>query len=113
MLGCFMLYASFLFLFAQSHVYLLSLAALTAAGVFNSVAMVLNNTLIQLAVRNDIRGRVMSVWQISGGLQPLGSLPMGILVTRYGPSIGIGSFMAAAVLIFALFTFGWASVRRM
>jgi predicted MFS family arabinose efflux permease len=113
MLGCFILYASFLFLFAQSHVYLLCLAALAGAGIFNSVAMVLNNTLIQLAVRNDIRGRVMSVWQVSGGLQPLGSLPMGILVTRYGPQIGIGSFMATAVIIFVLFAAGWGSVRRM
>jgi len=56
---------------------------------------------------------VMAVWQMSHGLQPLGSLPMGLLVAAAGPSIGIGSFMIAATVIFTIFAVVWGSVRRM
>ena len=55
----------------------------------------------------------MAVCQIRHGLQPLGSLRMGLLVGAYGAQIGIGAFMITATVIFALFTIFWASVRRM
>jgi MFS family permease len=113
MLGGFLVYTSLLIVFAFSRVFVLSLAILAIAGIFHSVAMALNNTLIQLAVKNEMRGRVMAVWQMSHGLQPLGSLPMGLLVGAYGAQIGIGAFMITATIIFALFTIFWASVRRM
>ena len=113
MLGGFLIYTSLLIVFAFSSVFVLSLAILAIAGVFHSIAMALNNTLIQLTVKNEMRGRVMAVWQMSHGLQPLGSLPMGLLVGAYGAQIGIGSFMIAATAIFAIFAVFWGSVRRM
>ena len=113
MLFCFTVYAALLIAFAWSTVFVLSLGILAIAGIFHSIGMALNNTLIQLAVQNELRGRVMAVWQMSHGLQPLGSLPMGLLVATAGPQIGIGSFMIAATVIFMLFAATWGSVRRM
>ena len=113
MLACFTIYAALLILFASSTVYVWSLAILAIAGIFHSIAMALNNTLLQLAVRNDLRGRVMAVWQMSHGLQPLGSLPMGLLVASQGPQIGIGAFMVVATVLFIIVGLTWGSVRRM
>jgi MFS family permease len=113
MMVSFMLYTALVFAFAQSTTYFLSLLFLALAGIFTSLANALNNTLLQTHVRNELRGRVMSVWQLGAGLQPLGALPMGLLVARYGVQVGMGSFMVVALIAFALFTFGWTSVRRM
>jgi len=113
MLGCFMVYIGGVLVFSFSHNYVLSLAALGIGGVFSSVAFALNNTLLQIASPNEVRGRIMAVWQVTAGLQPLGALPMGLLIQWYGPEIGMGSFMIAALLSFAVFTAVWGSVRRM
>lgn len=113
MLGSFGIYIAGVLVFAFSHNYALSLAALGIGGVFSSVAFALNNTLLQVASPNEVRGRIMAVWQVTAGLQPLGALPMGWLIQQYGPEIGIGSFMIAAMVTFSLFTIAWGSVRRM
>lgn len=106
-------YSSFLVLFCASTSFALSLAALGIAGIFFSVAQALNNTLVQVAAPNAVRGRIMAVWQMGGGLQPIGSLPMGILISLVGPQLGIGAFMVTATVAFALFALLWSSVRKM
>ena len=113
MLVCFVVYTLLLLAFAASTVFVLSLSILAVAGIFHAIAMALNNTLLQLAVRNDLRGRVMSVWQMSHGLQPLGSLPMGLLIASQGAQIGIGSFMIVATIAFLVIAALWGSLRRM
>jgi MFS family permease len=113
MLGGFLGYAGLLIVFSQSRSFVLDLAVLGIAGIFFSIAQALNNTLIQLATRNEIRGRIMAVWQMSAGLQPLGALPLGFLITHYGVQVGIGSFMVSATIAFLLFSLLWSSVRRM
>jgi hypothetical protein len=113
MMLSFFLYAASVLAFAQSTNFNLSCFFLVVAGVFTSVSNVLNNTLIQIAVRDEVRGRVMAVWQMSQGLQPLGALPMGILVASHGVQVGLGAFMVTAMACFAVFTLCWGSVRRM
>jgi len=45
-----------------------------------------NNTLVQLFVSDDLRGRVMSTYQLAAvGMTPLGALEVGYLGTRLGP----------------------------
>jgi MFS family permease len=106
-------YASFLVVFSWSNTFVLSLAMLGIAGMFFSVAQALNNTLVQLATPNEVRGRVMSVWQMGGLLQSAGSLPMGLAITAFGVQTGIGAFMITATVSFVLFALFWGSVRRM
>lgn len=113
MLLGFMGYALCLLVVVSAHSFIVALAALALMGVVNSVAFALNNTLIQLAVRNEERGRVMGVWQLTSGLQPLGALPMGLAIDAYGVARGMGAFMLAAIAVFVLFTLTWRSVRRM
>ncbi len=91
----------------------LSLVLLVLAGFFSSISNTLNTTLIQLISDNAVRGRVMSIWQLCQGLQPLGALPMGLLIARAGPQIGIGAFMVAGTLAVIAYAFVWPSVRRL
>lgn len=113
MLIGFLVYIGGVLVFAFSHNFVLSMAALGIGGVFSSVAFALNNTLLQVATPNEARGRVMAVWQVTSGLQAVGAPIMGYLVASHGPAFGIGSLVAIALVTFLLFTAAWGSVRRM
>jgi predicted MFS family arabinose efflux permease len=58
---------------------LVCLTAMTTS-VYNSV----NNTIIQMTVADEFRGRVMSVYLMTWGLMPFGTLPLGIMAGRIG-----------------------------
>ena len=50
-----------------------------------------NNTLVQLFVSDELRGRVMSCYQLASvGMTPLGSLEVGYLGSRLSPRIAVG-----------------------
>jgi len=109
----YVIYAALLIGFAASSNYLLSLSILAIAGIFHSVSMTLNNTLLLQIGPAEMRGRVMAVNQMAHGLQPLGSLPMGFAVATLGVQVGLGAFMVTATVAFALFAVFWVSVRRL
>lgn len=106
------LYALIVIFFTQSTVYPLSLGLLALSGVFLSVALVLTNTLIQLHVRDDMRGRTLAVYQMTGGLSTIGALPMGAAVAWLGPSLGVGLFIVTATALLVLVAASWGSLRR-
>lgn len=75
-------------------------------GVGNMATMVLNNTLIQVHTDASFRGRVMSVYMMSWGLTPLGTLPAGAIADKVGVPLVVGvqgalvvAFMVAMMLI--------------
>lgn len=112
MIGCFLLYTAALVGFSASSNFYLSCAILAFAGIPHGVAMALNNTLLQLATKNEYRGRVMAVNQVSNAVQPLGSFPMAFAISAWGAQFGIGIFMLSALVMFVVFAFAWGSVRR-
>ncbi|MEI7925773.1 MAG: MFS transporter [Chloroflexota bacterium] len=109
----YVVYGVVLIVLAVSTNLALSLVLLVLAGFFSSISNTLNTTLIQLITDNAVRGRVMSIWQLCQGLQPLGALPMGLLIARAGPEIGIGAFMVTGTLAVIVYAFAWPSVRRL
>ncbi|RLT38061.1 MAG: MFS transporter [Chloroflexi bacterium] len=113
MLGCFLAYALILVGFSASSNYVLSLSILALGGIFHSVAMALNNTLLHQVTRNEMRGRVMAVNQMSHGVQAFGSFPMAFAISAWGVQMGIGTFMATAFVAFLAFLLLWGSVRRL
>lgn len=113
MLGGFLAYALILLGFSASSNYALSLVVLASAGIFHSVAMALNSTLLHQVTRNEMRGRVMAVSQMSHGVQAIGSFPMAFAIAAWGVQAGIGIFMAAAAVCFVIFIAMWGSVRRL
>lgn len=54
----------------------------------------------------------MSVWQVVTGLQPLGALPMGLLIKEFGPQVTVAGFVITAMITYGLYIITFASVRR-
>lgn len=66
-----------------------SLMLLAMAGVSSSVYMATNNTLLQTRSPDALRGRIMSVYMLTWGLMPLGTLPLGILAEGFGSAAAV------------------------
>lgn len=78
-----------------------ALLILMAVGAASTGFMSVNNTLIQMHISDDVRGRVMSVYMMTFGLMPLGTLPFGAIAQRYGAPLAVtigGGLLAAVVL---------------
>ncbi len=113
MIICFLLYTGALVGFSASSNFYLSLFILAAAGIPHGVAMAINQTLVQQHIPNELRGRVMAVFQLTQAVQPLGSFPMAFAISAWGAQFGIGIFMVAALVAFTAFGLLWTSVRQM
>ncbi|MBI4296538.1 MAG: MFS transporter [Chloroflexi bacterium] len=89
-----------LILFAYSPFYFLSLLLLVLIGLATTMFMTLNNTIIQEAVSDRVRGRVMALREVSFGLGPAGSLVAGAMATTLGVSLALGSAGGFAIVVF-------------
>src|SRR5271154_6809530 len=91
--------------FGTSRSFALSLAAqfVIGAGLTNFRAS--NNTLVQMFVTDDLRGRVMSTYQLTAvGMAPIGALEVGYLGTHLGPMqavviCGVVTMISGVVLL--------------
>ena len=97
-----LLYMGMVFLFALSTMFVLSFAILVVAGVGWSMMVTLNQTLLQINVEDEFRGRVLSLYSMAGGFTPFGSLAMGTSADAFG--------VQGAVAAFALTGFAFAAV---
>ncbi len=91
--------------FALSRSFWLSAALLVPAGFCMMLQMSSSNTLIQSMVRDDLRGRVMSVYAMSLiGMAPFGALFAGALADRVGAPVTV--IMGAVACVGAAAIFG-------
>jgi len=77
-------------LFGLSHVYILSVIALVLIGGFDSVSVIMRETIQQLATPDTMRGRVASIAMIfwMGGPQ-LGEFEAGLLAALIGVELSV------------------------
>jgi predicted MFS family arabinose efflux permease len=74
-------------------------------SLLGSAVMSGNTVLVQHAIDDDVRGRVMGAYMLTWGLMPLGALPMGVAANRIGTpqAIAVGAlistFLVAVVAI--------------
>lgn len=101
LLGCAGLFGVMVMIFAFSELLWLSLAALFLSGTFNSLSQITNLTLLQSAVPEELRGRVMGVFSMTYSLIPLGGLQVGALAEWLGAPMAVGIGGGVAV-IFAI-----------
>jgi MFS family permease len=91
-------FCAMLLLFAQSHVYWLSAAALAGAGFFMIIFFATANTAVQTRVPDELRGRVMGIYSLAFlGLTPFGSLGAGATARFLGAplTVTMGSIVSA------------------
>ena len=98
LLGCAGLFGVAVIVFAFSELLWLSLAALFLSGTFNSLSQITNLTLLQSAVPEELRGRVMGVFSMTYSLIPLGGLQVGALAAWLGAPMAVGIGGGVAVM---------------
>jgi MFS family permease len=70
-------------------------------GLGNAANRAVNQGLVMEHIKDEYRGRVMSVYMMSFGLMPLGVLPMGIGADLLGPRVVIAMMAVAMLLVTA------------
>lgn len=78
-----------LVLFSQTRSMLLAVICLALTGACQQSYMATNQTLLQVLIPDELRGRVMSIWMLNQGLLPLGSLFAGIFAHAVGAPITV------------------------
>ena len=80
----------------------LALPMLMVVGAVSTCFMSVNNTLIQMNITDEVRGRVMSVYMMTFGLMPLGTLPAGAIAQSMGAPFAITVAGAALTVLILL-----------
>jgi MFS family permease len=89
-----------LFLFVNVPHLVAVLLLLGIVGAASSACMSLNNTLLQVNSQDELRGRVMSVYMMTWGLMPLGTLPAGVIADQMGVRLVVGAQGVLLALIY-------------
>jgi MFS family permease len=108
-----LLYMGMVAAFALSTVFVLSFAILVVAGVGWSMMVTLNQTLLQMNVDDEFRGRVLSLYTMAGGFTPFGNLAMGTSADHFGVQGSVVAFALAGFALAAVLGLGSARMRRL
>ena len=74
-------------------------------GVFSSLVGSLNMSVVTLAIKPEIRGRVMAIMMMSHGIMPLGMFPVAAAAEYIG--IDVALLASAALLALSMAAIGW------
>jgi MFS family permease len=77
-----------------------------------ALADLLAQSLLQLSVPHDLRGRAGGAWVVAIGLAPLGQLQIGALASLFGVSVALGTSGLALVILAAATGLLFPRVRR-
>jgi MFS family permease len=113
----FIVYGLSILVFATTRDLTAATAVLVVTGFCAAAFDVLQQTLIQMAVPDEQRGRAVGVWVLSIGSAPIGHLEMGLLVAALGAPIALSingalTLAAAALLLVRAPDYRWSSWAR-
>lgn len=102
--GCICGFGFGLILFAFSHWFPLSLALMFVTGAASMGYRIVERTIIQETIPDQMRGRILSIVMMDTGLVPLGNVIIGFVSERIGPVfslsvMGIICIMTATVVL--------------
>jgi predicted MFS family arabinose efflux permease len=107
-IGCLFLLGMSLVCFAFSSTLIISLLFLALSGFFEIIFLTTNQTLLQLSIPDDLRGRVTSVVNLNMALNPVGNMLAGVGSDLLGgPKMitvvmaGMTAVVAVLVLLFS------------
>jgi predicted MFS family arabinose efflux permease len=114
----FLIYGVAIILFALTHNLFLASAILLVIGFCAAAFDVLQQTLIQLSVPDEQRGRAVGVWILGIGSAPIGHLEMGATAGILGVGTallinGVLTLISAAILWIRVPTYRWHSWQEM
>lgn len=105
-------FAGLVMLFALTPSMLLATLLLFVAGLMSAAYMAINQTVLQLKVEDDVRGRVLSIYLLTWGMLPLGQLPLGALADQIGAPAATTIACAIALSTVALIAVRFPSLRE-
>ena len=106
MIACAALFGILIAVFSSSRSMPLSMALLFCSGFFSAMYLNIGMTALQIAVPDDLRGRVMGVWSMTWFLASVGALPAGAVAEFLGAplSVAIGGLSVSAFAVFIFVT---------
>jgi len=108
------LFSISLIAFSLSRVYFLSIFALIFVGCSSVIPIALVNTLLQINVPDEFRGRVMSLFMITfAGMVPFGNLISGTLAQSLGVSSALLFCGVACLVLFSLVNFLFPGLKKL
>ena len=100
--------------FGASHWFWLSLLMLFLTGVFDSVSVVVRQTLVQLLTPDEMRGRVSAVNNIFiGTSNEFGAVESGLTAAVFGPVISVIAGGLGTILVVLAVAWKWPETRRL
>jgi hypothetical protein len=88
------------------------LVVLTLVNACGALADLLAQSLLQLSVPKELRGRAGGAWVVAIGLAPLGQLQIGALATLFGVSVALGTSGLALVVLAGTTALVFPRVKR-
>jgi MFS transporter, DHA1 family, staphyloferrin A biosynthesis exporter len=101
LVGSIVILGFFLVVFSQITYFPLALASLIMVGIFQMLFLASTNTILQMIVPDELRGRVMSLYMLDRGFMPAGALFAGVTAHFVGAPLTVAA-MGANVIILAL-----------
>jgi predicted MFS family arabinose efflux permease len=90
-----------------------AMVGLFVIGVLHITFTANTNTAIQMSIPDELRGRVMSVYQlVFDGVNPLGAFLTGTVAGAHGGSVGYFVDGALGLISVILILFWWRSTRQ-
>lgn len=102
-----------LMLLAAADLFALALAALVVVAFLATASDILTQSMLQLCVTNELRGRAMGAWSLAIGTAPLGHLQMGALAVSVGVTNALAINGAALLAVGLLATLAVPRLRRL
>lgn len=104
-------FAVLVLLFALAPSVVLAAPLLFLAGILSAAYMAINQTVLQLQVADEVRGRVLSIYLLTWGMLPLGQLPLGALADRIGAPGATVVACAIALILTGMLAARFKSLR--
>jgi MFS family permease len=106
-IACGVVFGLFLFAFALSRDYVLSVVLLLLVGFFSTGYLTLNRMLVGMQTERAMYGRVMAIYGMTWSVMPIALLPYGALVDVFGVSVTVagGGILVAAFIAGVALTF--------
>jgi hypothetical protein len=89
----------------------MALLSLVGVGACQVVYNATTNTMLQLIIPDQLRGRIMSIWALDRGLMPAGALLAGVMAHFIGAPATV-SAMGGTVILLAILVAWLAPVVR-
>ncbi len=97
-------FGALLVLFAFSTSFSLSLGLIFLLGLFNQIYLTSINTILQLNLPNELRGRVLGLFGLTWDLMPLGGAVSGTVAEYAGAPVAVamGGFLVAVMAVYGM-----------